>query len=67
MARVGGSSIMALKKKIISKFFNYRMTDNDSCSFRNSNFINYLSRVSGRFNSWLWHMQYGREEAKKST
>ena len=46
MARVGGSSIMALKKKIISKFFNYRMTDNDSCSFRNSNFINCSVDVS---------------------
>ena len=46
MARVGGSSLMALKKKIISKFFNYRMTDNDSCSFRNSNFINCSVDVS---------------------
>ena len=46
MARVGGSSIMALKKKIISKFFNYRMTDNDSCSLRNSNFKNCSVDVS---------------------
>jgi len=35
--------------------------------FWNSKFINRLSRVSGRFNSWLWHMQYGRVRAKKST
>ena len=35
--------------------------------FWNSNFIKLISRVSGRFNSWLWHMQYGRIGAKKST
>jgi len=35
--------------------------------FWNSNFIMWISRMSGRFGSWLWYMQYGRERAKKST
>ena len=35
--------------------------------FWNSNFAMWIARKSGRFSSWLWHMQYGREEAKKST
>jgi hypothetical protein len=35
--------------------------------FWNSNFVMWVARKSGRFSSWLWHMQYGREEAKKST
>ena len=35
--------------------------------FWNSNFIMWVARKSGRFSTWLWYMQYGREEAKKST
>ena len=35
--------------------------------FWNSNFIMWVARKTGRFNSWLWYMQYGRESAKKST
>ena len=35
--------------------------------FWNSNFIMWVARKTGRFNSWLWYMQYGREGAKKST
>ena len=32
--------------------------------FWNSKFIGCLSRVSSRFNNWLWYMQYGRPGAK---
>ena len=35
--------------------------------FWNSNFIMWVARKTGRFSSWLWYMQYGRESAKKST
>ena len=35
--------------------------------FWNSNFIMWVARKTGRFSSWLWYMQYGRESTKKST
>ena len=36
-------------------------------NFWNSNFIMWVARKTGRFSSWLWYMQYGRESAKKTT
>ena len=34
--------------------------------FWNSNFIMWVSRMSGRLNSWLWSKQYSRQKAKKN-
>ena len=34
--------------------------------FWNSNFIMWISRMSGRLNSWLWSKQYSRERGKKN-
>ena len=43
------------------------MTNRYNHWFWNSNFVMLISRISGRFDSWLWSMQYSRERAKKST
>ena len=34
--------------------------------FWNSNFIMWVSRMSGRLNSYLWYKQYGQVGAKKN-
>ena len=43
------------------------MDDRYTHWFWNSKFIMWVARKTGRFNSWLWYMQYGRESVKKST
>ena len=35
--------------------------------FWNSSFVMWVARKLGKFDGWLWTMQYGRERAKKST
>ena len=50
--------------KIMGREF---MDDRYTHWFWNSKFIMWVARKTGRFSSWLWYMQYGREGAKKST
>ena len=50
---------MFKRKNIMSKRYTHW--------FWNSNFAKWVARKTGKFSSWLWYMQYGRNKAKKST